>query len=190
VHQTFATSRFLFLKGALVQPHVCICQELGAFWAELFPLGLMLTFAVNVDHLVVGFFLSLYAWTLIAQLLAPIFPLSVFASSDPLFFSQTFWLLSSCKPCVTELAVVFNEDFSQCSRATHFFRDAIIPRHWSAYWQYSKHAAFLSGLLHSAPHSGQVVLSSSLQISSWLPQRWHVMYEGFGCKKSLSPGHV
>ena len=37
----------------------------------------------------------------------------------------------------------------------------MMPLHLSAYWQYSRHAADLSGRFHSAPHLGQVVLSSS-----------------------------
>ncbi len=52
----------------------------------------------------------------------------------------------------------------------YFLRAAIKPLHLSAYWQYWRHTAFSSGRFHSAPQLGQVVLSSSLQISSSPPQ--------------------
>jgi len=68
VHQTFAASRFLFLKRALVQSHESVGQKLGAFRAQLIPFGLMVTFAVDVNHGVNSFFLSRYARMLLAQL--------------------------------------------------------------------------------------------------------------------------
>jgi hypothetical protein len=52
----------------------------------------------------------------------------------------------------------------------YFLRYAIMPRHLSAYSQYCRHTAFSSGRFHSAPQLGQVVLSSSVQISSSAPQ--------------------
>src|SRR4030042_4366389 len=66
----------------------------------------------------------------------------------------------------------------------------MIPLHLSAYWQYSRHAALLSGRFHSAPQLGHVVLSSSLQISRSPLQTWHLMYAGLGWSRSRSPGHV
>ncbi len=66
----------------------------------------------------------------------------------------------------------------------------MMPRHLSANWQYSRQAADGSGRFHSAPQLGQVVLSSSLHISSSPPQTWQLIYAGLGCNKSRSPGHV
>ena len=74
--------------------------------------------------------------------------------------------------------------FGQC------FLDSMIPRHLSANWQYCRQAADGSGRFHSAPQLGHVVLSSSLQISRSPWQTWHWMYEGFGCRRSRSPGQV
>src|SRR3989304_9473134 len=68
VHQTFTTSRFLFLKRTLVQSHESVRQKLAAFRTQLIPFGLMMTFAVNVNHLVNGFFLSRYSRMLFAHL--------------------------------------------------------------------------------------------------------------------------
>ncbi len=73
----------------------------------------------------------------------------------------------------------------------YLFLDSIMPLHLSANSQYSKHAAFESGRFHSAPQSGHVVLSSSVQISTLLPpQTWHLTYAGFGCSRSRNPGQV
>ncbi len=68
VHQTFAASRFLFLKGALVQSRESVRQKLGAFRTQLIPFGLMVTFAVYVNHGVNSFFLSRYTRMLLAHL--------------------------------------------------------------------------------------------------------------------------
>ena len=68
VHQTFATSRFLFLKRALVQSHKSVRQKLGAFRTQLIPFGLMVSSAVNVNHLVNGFFLHHYTRMLLTHL--------------------------------------------------------------------------------------------------------------------------
>jgi hypothetical protein len=71
VHQTFAASRFLFLKRALVQSQKSIRQKLGAFKTQLSPFSLMVTFAVNVNHHVNSFFLSRNTRMLLAQLYRP-----------------------------------------------------------------------------------------------------------------------
>src|SRR5665647_985699 len=65
-----------------------------------------------------------------------------------------------------------------------------MSRHLSAYSQYSRQAAVLSGRFHSAPQAVQTVLSSSLQISKSLPHTWHFMYDGLGWRRSRRPGHV
>jgi len=49
------------------------------------------------------------------------------------------------------------------------FLEFMMPRHLSAYSQYSRHELFLSGLLHSALHSVHTATSSSLQISTSAP---------------------
>ena len=70
------------------------------------------------------------------------------------------------------------------------FLEFMMPRHLSAYSQYSRHELFLSGLFHSAPHSVHSATSSSLQISTSAPHTWHLTYDGVGLRNSRSPGQV
>ena len=66
----------------------------------------------------------------------------------------------------------------------------IISLHLSAYSQYSRHEASLSGGAHSAPQSRQTPVSSSLQISTEPPQAWHLTYLMVGLRRSLMPGQA
>jgi hypothetical protein len=55
-------------RTRIPQSHESVGQKLGAFRAQLIPFGLMVTFAVDVNHGVNSFFLSRYARMLLAQL--------------------------------------------------------------------------------------------------------------------------
>jgi hypothetical protein len=55
--EAFAAGAFLLLEGALIQPHLCVLQKLGAFSAE-FAVSSVFSFAVDVYHRLYGFLLS------------------------------------------------------------------------------------------------------------------------------------
>jgi len=66
VHQTFAASRFLFLKRTLVQSHESVRQKLSASRTQI-TASLMVHSAVYVNHGINCSFLSHYPRMLLAQ---------------------------------------------------------------------------------------------------------------------------
>ena len=58
----FAAGGFFVLEGALVQSHVGVFFELLAFDAEFAVVCVVVTFAVNVNHVSDGFFLAYHAF--------------------------------------------------------------------------------------------------------------------------------
>jgi hypothetical protein len=77
----------------------------------------------------------------------------------------------TCKKYQSQLLLIL----PKYGEGGYFLRDSMMPRHLSANWQYCRHAADGSGRFHSAPQLGQVVLSSSLQISNSPLQTWQLM---------------
>ncbi len=60
MNETFAAGALLLLERAFVKPHVSVSHEFSAFRAELSASGVVMSSAVDVDHVFNSSFFSLY----------------------------------------------------------------------------------------------------------------------------------
>lgn len=62
MYNALAAGGFFVLKGAFGEPHVGVITKFAALCTEFAVLGVVVTFAVNINHVVDGFVFSYHAF--------------------------------------------------------------------------------------------------------------------------------